>query len=361
MGGGGSKQCTKQDHIDPKPSSDMNAGITVAGSENCRGCSMTFPLANTASTVSMTRVGSRASGSNVKSANRLAITPFTPFSMTFNGHQAVFKTIYVYYPAPLRVEGVQADAVVQCESDDIVLFIPLMKATSGSGASVDFLSMITATLDPATERGLGIVGKESGVYATTTVVTGQDWSLTNIVSVSDPYFTWVDSELEQYTKFDGLCDRWIGWKSKAGKQTIYMQNPSQVESSDIDKLTATIGAVKPEDVITTVTHPLYAAGEAKNCSPVLPKLKAPVFKMDKALSSSMTYLIYFVAVMLALIVAIAFINSSFLQPLAAGLTRFFSWRTPIRGASAPTPPVPTAATTVALPGKLGALAKSLGK
>jgi hypothetical protein len=156
-----------------------------------------------------------------------------------------------------------------------------------------------------------------------------------LVSGTDPYFTWVNSELEQYTKSDSTCDRYIGWKSKEGDQVIYFQNPVSISASDIETLTATVAPVMPSEVLETVQHPLYSAGTAKNCPPVLPSLKVPTFKMDKKLTEFITYFLLFAATLLGIVVAIAFVNSDIIKPVAAGFTRLMSWRTPKPGSVAP--------------------------
>ena len=299
----------------------MNVGITVAGSEACKGCSLSFPLGNTASEVSVTR-----------NKNTLVITPFSPFAATFNGKHAVFTEVRLYHPAPLRVEGVQADAVLQCmDGESMTLFIPLVKSAGGSGSAVSFLSTIAAQLDPGKSSGLGIVNKDSGNYETITVPTGGDWSLTQLVDGKDPYFTWMNSELQQYTKSDSECFRRIGWKNTEGAQVIYFQNPVTVSASDIEKLTATVMPVMPASVLSTVQHPLYSKGNAKNCPPILPSLKKPGFKMDKGLNSFMTYFMILAAALLGIVVAIAFVNSNIMKPVAAGFTRLMSWRSPKPG------------------------------
>lgn len=328
MGGGGSK-CTKQDHIDPKPSVDMNVGITVAGSEGCKGCSLSFPLGNTASEVVLTR-----------QKNTIVITPLSPLAAVFNGKQAVFTKLHLYHPAPLRVEGVQADAVLECiDEGNVQLFIPINKSAGEGGTSIDFLNMIAAQLSPSTSAGLGIVNKDTKKYEEPSVHTGAEWALTQLVSGTDPYFTWVNSELEQYTRSDSECDRYIGWRSKAGAQVIYFQNPVSVSAEDVEALIRTTGVVMPGDVLAAVQHPLYAAGEPKNCKPTAPKLKLPSTKMDKGLNEFIMFVFLFLAMFLAIVLAIAFVNSDVLKPFAAGLTRLFAWRTPRPGSvSAASPP-----------------------
>jgi len=320
MGGGGSK-CTKRDFIDPKPSVDMNVGITVAGSEGCKECSLSFPLGNTASEVVLTR-----------EKNTIVIVPLSPLAAIFNGKQAVFTVLHLYHPAPLRVEGVQADAVLECRDQNIQLFIPINKSAGEGGTSIDFLNMIAAQLNPSTSAGLGIVNKDTKMYDYPSVHTGAEWALTRLVSGTDPYFTWVNSELEQYTKLDLVCERYIGWKSKTGAQVIYFQNPVSVSAEDVEALIRTTGPVMPGDVLGAVQHPLYSAGEPNNCKPRSPKLKLPTIKMNKRFNDFIMFFLLFCGMLLAIVFAIAFVNSDVLKSFAAGLTRLFAWRTPRPGA-----------------------------
>ena len=264
MGGGSSIfRCSKQDRIDPKNSVDLGVGLAIATSEQCASCSLSFPLGNTASASAMTR-----------DKNTIVLRPFSPFVAVFNGRQFTFSELLLYYPAPLRVEGLQADAVLQCNSGtELEIFIPLKKGST-TGASGAFLSAVSQRLDPATSAGLGIVNKDSNQYERFDIGTGQDWSLTNLVTTDAPYFTWVDSTLEQYVKADLMCDRYIGWRSKPGPQVIYFQNPVPVSAADIDKLTATVRAVMPNTVLSNITQPLYFSGRA-NCPAPAAKAKPP--------------------------------------------------------------------------------------
>jgi hypothetical protein len=242
---------------------DLGVGLAIATSEQCASCSLSFPLGNTASASAMTR-----------DKNTIVLRPFSPFVAVFNGRQFTFSELLLYYPAPLRVEGLQADAVLQCNSGtELEIFIPLKKGST-TGASGAFLSAVSQRLDPATSAGLGIVNKDSNQYERFDIVTGQDWSLTNLVTTDAPYFTWVDSTLEQYVKADLMCDRYIGWRSKPGPQVIYFQNPVPVSAADIDKLTATVRAVMPNTVLSNITQPLYFSGRA-NCPAPAAKAKPP--------------------------------------------------------------------------------------
>ena len=315
MGGGGSS-FQKPTIVDPKPSTDMNVGISVAGSEGCASCTLSFDLGSTSSLVTATR---EDDPSSLK--NRIVLSPSTPFTLTFNNRQAVFRKLYLYYPAPLRVEGVQADAMLQgVDGDNLMVFVPLMASNVGG----DFTTRVAERLGP-TADGLGSAGDDKK-FKTITIPTGQDWSLTKLVSATDPYFTWSNSELEQYTISDNAVMKHIGWRSKPGPQVIYFQNPVPVNAADIQKLTAAVGAVIPGDVLSSVTHPLYSAGQA-NCPTPLPKLKVPKFKLSSMSEGFINFLLLF-AVFLGIIVAVALVLSpdSFLYRMGRNLGAWFdSW------------------------------------
>jgi hypothetical protein len=329
------QKCSKTDVRDPKPSVDMNVGITVAKSQTCQSCVLTFDQANTSSGVTVTRKG-----------GALRVTPFAPFTITFNGRQAVFTELAIFRPAPLRVEGVQADVVVQfIDGQNLILFVPLMKADGGSGPGFSFLSPITSRLDPATSTGLGVFKKDTSTYDTLDISTGQDWSITNLVDNSDPYFTWSNSELEEYVKMDTECTRWIGWRQKPGAQVIYFQNPVSVSRSDIDAINNTLSSVKPNDVLSPVMNPLYVAGKPKNCKPVLPQFKFPKTSEDKTTANFVLGFFMVVIVFLSIVIAVAFVNSDLMKSIGEGLLRVFSWRTVKKVAPSPAP----AATGVSLP------------
>lgn len=316
---GNSNSCTQRDHIDPKPEIPSHVGVTIAGSQGCQSCSLVLTQTSTTSVVSVTREG-----------GTLLLEPSVPLSVSFNGTNAVFTKLYLYTPSPLSVEQTQADAVIQCMSDKIWMFIPLMKSDSGS--SVDFLTTIAGSLDPGTSEGLGIVDPKTGQYATLSVATGQEWSITSLVKGTDPYFTWVNGKLQQYTKSETPCDRYIGWKSLSGPQVIFFQNPIAVSSSDIDKIRETIGTVMPSKIGLSVSAPLYSPGEA-HCPPKPPKLKLPTFKMGKYTD----FVVYFgtlLTAFLAIVLAVTLINQQNgpLQYIARGIAKAFEWK--------PKPPTP---------------------
>lgn len=312
MGGGGSK-CTKQDRIDPKPDIPSDLGVTIAGSKQCSGCSLTLNQTSTTSIINVTRT-----------ERALLLMPTVPLSVTFNGTTAVFNSLFLYIPSPISIEHTQADAVIHCISDSIWMYIPLQK--SNSGPSVDFLSNIAGVLDPETAEGLGFKDPKTGYYKTATVATGLDWSITNLVKGTDPYFTWVNGQIEQYVKSETECDRYIGWRTTSGPQVIFFQNPVSVSGDDLDTIRQTIGVLPPNEIKLSVSNTLYSPGEAK-CSPKLPKLKLPTFKPDSKLTQFAVYfgilLIAFLAVVLA--VSLAMQTNGPIQVIGRSFSNLFTW------------------------------------
>jgi hypothetical protein len=350
MGGGGSK-CTKRDVIDPKPSVTLDTGITIAGSSQCTSCSLTVSSSASSSVINLRR-----------DKHTLILEPAVPLSVNFNGVTAVFNQIRLYAPAPTAVEHVNADAVLHCVSDVLWLFIPLKAADIGPHTM--FLSAIVNVLNPATKEGLGIVDPATNRYYEGTVAApGQDWSISSIVDgAKDPYFTWVNGRLDQYTISDSECERHLGWRSSSGPQVVYMQNSVNVASADIAKLRTTIGTVLPADVGLTISNTMYSPGQV-SCPTPLPKLKLPTFKPNPAWVDAAVYfgvlLIAFLAVVAA--VSLASMTNGPIQYISRGFWKVLG--SPFPASRKISAPAPAAAPglSIPLPGAAAAAAAVLSK
>lgn len=287
--------------VDPKPNAEQNGGISVATSSGCDSCVLTFDLGSTTSLVTATRVPVK----DTSLGNRIQLTPSAPLSLTFNGRHASFTQLFLYYPAPLQVEGVQADAMLQgVDPDNIMIFIPLKKSTSGG----DFLDAIASRISP-TADGLGIPDPTTKEYAKIAIPTGDAWSFTGLVKPADPYFTWSDSELEQYVIMDSPFVKHIGWRAKAGPQVIYFKNPVPVSSSSIASISAAIGPVTPGDVLRSATNTLFVTGEPCDKPKSDTEYKQPPppkFKLS-GVSEAMMYIFFSIAVFFGIIAAVALV------------------------------------------------------
>ena len=350
MGGGGSK-CSKRDVIDPRPAVTLDTGITIAGSAQCTSCNLTVSASASSSVVTLTR-----------SEHTLLLQPAVPLSVNFNGVTAVFNQVKLYAPAPTAVEHVNADAVLHCVSDALWLFIPLKAADSGP--NVTFLTSIVNVLDPATKEGLGIVDPATGQYGSATAAPGQDWSIASLVDgATDPYFTWVNGRLEQYTISDSECERHLGWKSTSGPQVVYFQNSVNVASADIARLRTTIGTVLPANVGLTISNTMYSPGQA-NCPTPLPKLKLPTFQPNAAWVDFAVYfgilLIAFLGIVAA--VSLASMSNGPIQYISRGFWKVLGSPLPAaRKLPAPTPSAAAAGIGIPLPAGAAAAAAFLKK
>jgi len=327
MGGGGSR-CIKITRIDKKPEVSADVGITIAGSRQCNNCNLSVAVSSSSSVITLTR-----------DEGILLLEPAVPLSVNFNGTTAVFNQIALYAPAPTSVEQVNADAVIECRSDQLRLFIPFK--ASDSGDHVTFLSAIAGALDPTTARGLGIVDPKTGKYGTAIAPTGQDWSIAKLVDgVRDPYFTWVNGKLSQYTISDSECELHLGWKASAGPIVIYFQNSINVSSADITKIRNTIGTVSPREVGLTINDTKYYPGES-NCAAPLPKLKLPTFQPNSGWADYALYfgvvLIAFLAIVIA--VSLMMMENGPIQFIARGISNTFGGFKPLKPAAAPSPSI----------------------
>lgn len=295
--GGGSSSFQKKEIVDPKPNAEQNGGVSIATSSSCDSCVLSFDIGSSTSHVTATRVADP----NTSLGNRIQLSPSRPLGLTFNGRHASFTQLFLYYPAPLQVEGVQADAMFQAvDPDNIMLFIPLK-----SGGTNNFLQAISPRIN-STPTGLGAPNPDTKKYNPIYISTGNEWGLTSLVKSNDSYFTWSDSPLEQYVIADTPFFKRIGWRPKPGPQVIYFKDPVPIISRDIESLTAVIGPVTPSDVLHSVTNTLFVTEEpcalaVSDTEPMQPP--PPKFKLS-GVSEAMLYVFFSIAVFFGIIAAV---------------------------------------------------------
>ena len=227
------------------PTSDLNTGLSMSTSEGCADCKLTIDDRNTVSSVdaSTTALG-------------ILIKPILPVQVTFNGEVHNLDRFFWTYPAPLRVEGQQADAVLIGVSEGFLIFFPLastVNATQSSPESSDFFANITPLLGDLKDKD----GKPSG-KTITGIPVGQNWSLGKLAKDNDPYFTWVDASYERYVKYEVPCgERRIGWQATSGPRVVYMKKPATVSESDLGVLRALASRVEAGAIIKQVPHVFY--------------------------------------------------------------------------------------------------------
>lgn len=237
MGAGSS--CTTRDIVDPYPGNDVINGLKRADSEGCSNCNLIIDNGNTVSTVDL-RVFDKG----------VRITPVIPLTITFNTQQYKITEIDFFYPAPIRVEGTNADAVMRFKSldgDGLELFLPLASSVNMTTSPSDFLSKIAQSLPDTTKK-----------TTVSSVSVGQNWSLASLISPNDPYFTWVNADYERYVKYLIPCSqRIMGWRPLRGPRAIYMANPTVIPDGDMAILRASVLRLNPTDVFKTLPYTYF--------------------------------------------------------------------------------------------------------
>ena len=263
--------------FDDKPSGDITAGLSMANSEGCSDCSFSINSSNSVSTVDVLRPVDTD-----PKANRIIIKPIIPLQVTFNGSVYSIKTLEWYYPSPLRVEGTNADGMLACIAEQLTIYIPLTSTrnfagTQGSAPQADstnFFGDIGVRLGELNKPGKSIEG----------VSVGQNWSLSKLIAPDAPFFTWTQSDYQEYTKYVIPCgETRIGYRELPGPRAIFMKTPAVIADNDMAYLQHTVSRIDPSKVISTLSHVYYYPPNA----PCPPNQKCPAKKV--AAGSSTTF------------------------------------------------------------------------
>lgn len=168
-------------------------------------------------------------------SKKLFIKPDKAFEVTVDGKTFTITQMAIYRPCPIRIENVQADAVLSLNdySDPnakVVILLPMSAAVT-YGAPGDFVGRVMQNLDAFT------VNETTGQFNPLVVPVGNDWSLTRVLEVgggqngevSGGYFKWVAADYEKYVKSASFKHIHYSWRQKpGGVTTILMKNPIAV-------------------------------------------------------------------------------------------------------------------------------------
>jgi hypothetical protein len=193
------------------------------------------------------------------------------------------KSISLYYPFPLRVNGKQYEAALAFNdpstgaTTDTVLLIPLVVSQSGDENSAKFIRQFAKYL-PAIRD----VDPMTGLYPRATVPTGTQWNLTQLFGMVQPpkgatipgepntkanerflvkngYYLWTsppgyDPDVKTQTAGNGQEIQWHAWKPQSSgldNSTLYimLDYPLAIDSTDFVTLTRTLPATNPKDAI----------------------------------------------------------------------------------------------------------------
>ena len=256
--GGALSSCNVHTVFDPMPGGDLTAGLSMATSEGCSQCAFSINAANSVSTVDI----GRAPDTDPK-GNRIGIKPLIPFQVTFNGAVYSIPLLEWYYPSPLRVDGQNADGVLACIGDQITIYIPLTSTRNFAGKTGGVPSSDSTNFFASISPRLGELSAATGKPFSSTksiegVSVGQNWSLSQLVPADSPFFTWVQSEYQQYAKYAIPCGEMrIGYRETPGPRVIFMKNAAVIADNDMAALQHTVGRIDPKKIIASLPKVFY--------------------------------------------------------------------------------------------------------
>jgi hypothetical protein len=207
------------------------------------------------------------------SANTKArFTPSIPLKMMYGGKEITVSTMTLYHPCPLRIESVQADAVLSLNDPSFgdpafVVLVPLVGRNSAD-PSISFFEKIApeivtvAAEDPA-----------SGQYLTRDIPTGANWSLSKLfgisagkggnVEVMNGHYRWKGMPALERTRVESGNTITYSWEpsGKATPTYIMMDTPVAINPSDLATITQRLPVSAPADSIHAV---LYSGSDIMN-------------------------------------------------------------------------------------------------
>ena len=228
----------------------------------------------------------KVSSGGFSSDTKIKLTPSIPFKLTFQGQEIEVKTMTVYHPCPLRIEGVQPDAVFSLndpsfeDGNGYVILIPLA-AKNSADPSIGFFDKILPQINALT------VPEATGQYMTRNVPTGTDWSLAKIFSASgengesfevkNGYYEWKGMPALERVKNESVNYQTIGggglfnlpgmrvptgttvtysWKEsgKPAPRYIMLDTPVAVSGSSLSSITQTLPVTPSTDGIHAVLY-----------------------------------------------------------------------------------------------------------
>ena len=219
-------------------------------------------------TVRIQKVESGGFSANTKAR----FTPSIPFKMVFGGKEFTVNTMTLYHPCPLRIENVQADAVLSLNDPSFdnpshVVLIPLVGRNSAD-PSISFFEKIAPEIvtvsaeDPA-----------SGQYLTRDIPTGKNWSISKLFNIAPPatagpgqypstkvevanaFYSWNGIPPLTRTRKDTPGTITYSWEKSGSAPTyIMLETPVAIGPSDLATITQRLPVTPPEDGIHAVLY-----------------------------------------------------------------------------------------------------------
>jgi hypothetical protein len=220
----------------------------------------------------------KVSSGGFSSDTKVKLTPSIPFKLTFKGQEIDVKTMTVYHPCPLRIEGVQPDAVFSLndpsfdDKSEYIVLIPLT-AKNTADPSIALFDKILPQINAL------MVPEATGQYMTRNVATGANWSLASIFTpstrngdsfeVKNGYYEWKGMPTLERVKSETAEERTVGglriqtgttisysWKEsgKPSPRYIMLDTPVAISSSSLSSITQTLPVTPSTDAVHAVLY-----------------------------------------------------------------------------------------------------------
>ena len=207
----------------------------------------------------------KLSSGGFSSDTKAKLTPSIPFKLSFMGQDITVKTMSVYHPCPLRIEGVQPDAVFSLNDpsfDDgsgYIILVPLI-AKNTADPSIEFFDRVLPQINAVTAP------EATGQYMTRNIATGTNWSLTKVFSavvadggsfeVKNGYYEWKGMPALERVREDGNNTITYSWKEsgKPSPRYIMLDTPVAISSSSLSSITQSLPVTPSSDAIHAVLY-----------------------------------------------------------------------------------------------------------
>jgi hypothetical protein len=207
----------------------------------------------------------KVSSGGFSSDTKAKLTPSIPFKLSFMGQDITVKTMSVYHPCPLRIEGVQPDAVFSLNDpsfDDgsgYIILVPLV-AKNTADPSIEFFDRVLPQINAL------MAPEATGQYITRNIATGTNWSLTKVFSttkgngdsleVQSGYYEWKGMPALERVREDGNNTITYSWKEsgKPSPRYIMLDTPVAISSSSLSSITQSLPVTPTSDAIHAVLY-----------------------------------------------------------------------------------------------------------
>lgn len=198
-------------------------------------------------------------------STKARFTPSIPFKMTYQNKPFEVNTMTLYHPCPLRVDDIQADAVLSLNdpsfgSPGLVILIPLVGRNTDA-PSTKFFSKIASEI-----VAVSAIDPGTGEYTARDIPTGANWSLAKLFGVSDKkggsvdvpnghYFWNGMAGLVRKVNVNGLTIRY-SWEPSGVPAPVYvmLDTPVVIASNDLASITQRLPITRPADAIHAVLY-----------------------------------------------------------------------------------------------------------